>query len=436
MPRPAFFFHALAISLVLVACKERKQALTSEIQVEVQRIAASRAKSPEDIQPYDEARAWHEYRVKRVLSGRLEADTIRVAHVTVHHGKAVKVSEVAGEFAVLTLRPIGKAEKLRDVAFSDDLEITGPEPPRFLDVTPAAISAHGADDLRCDYHGFMSQQMMLYWKLRGQLRLVVMGNSHATKGICAQMLGGAENLSTPVALNMAPGGASNKLQCLLLRDYVLPLPKIEWVVWEISPRSFNTERVDEIKSEAFLASPGRLHDEAHKADLWPMTVPPIPVTARELEQLGIRGCDIWGWEGRKIIRLPTDAREHRAEVLSHLKKAVFTWNDKAWTEFTDTVRALNSRGIRVMLLTTPMHPLVKEAPAADPDWTTHEGCAETVRHLQSLDDELALAWFMDFNKDGHHDFVAEEFYDTDHLNRAGATRFTQAIVQWLDRMGP
>src|SRR2546422_668257 len=110
----------------------------------------------------------------------------------------------------------------------------------------------------------------------------------------------------------------------------------------------------------------------------------------------------------------------------------FAFDEKVWSEFASAVRALNDKGVKVLLLTTPVHPFVAEAPAADPDGTSHEGDADVVRHLHALDEKLPLAWFRDFNRDGHHDFPHEQFYDADHLNRKGSRALTKLILAWMD----
>ena len=68
-------------------------------------------------------------------------------------------------------------------------------------------------------------------------------------------------------LDLAPAGANNKQQCLIIREYVLPLPKIDTVLWAMSPRTFNAKRGDTFKMEEFLTSPGYQYDQQHQGEL-------------------------------------------------------------------------------------------------------------------------------------------------------------------------
>jgi hypothetical protein len=429
----ASLFFCTLILLLIPSCNERQEAQNPEIQVEVERVAASKAKTPEDVRPYDEALAWHEYKVKRVLSGKLEAPVIRVAHWTVIAAKAVPVSDKSGEVVTLKVVPFESVEDIKDIAASDDLDITAEEPPRFLDLSQSLAQERTPSVVRMDYRGNVSDQMQLYWKLRGQLQAVAMGNSHATKGVCPREFFGQENWSTPLMLNMAPAGGNNKLQCLMIREYVDSLPKLKWVMWVVSARTFNAERTDERKYEEFTASPGWQYDQKNKGALWPVPTSDKPVTATELEALNISGCDEWGWEGRKQTNLPPSLEEQRKQILELCDSKRFEWSEKIFAEFKATAQHLANRGVKVLLFTTPLHPYTKDAAASDPDGTTHEGFREMVQHMEQLDAETPGLWFQDFHRDGAHEFPPDEFYDVDHLNRKGAARLAALIRPWMEQ---
>lgn len=422
----------LVLCVIPVSCNERTGAENPEILVEVERVAASKAKTPQDIQPYDEAVAWHEYHVRRVLSGKLDAATIRVAHWTVVAAKAVPVSAKPGEVATLKLVPFDSIKGLDDVAASDDLDFTATEPPRFLDLSQSLAQAGTPGAIRHDYRGNVSDQMRLYWKLRGQVRIVAMGNSHATKGVCPREFLGNENWVTPLMLNMAPAGSNNRQQCLMLREYVLPLPKLEWVLWVVSARNFNAKRKDERKYQEFTASPGWLYDQKHKTDLWPAPVPEKPVTSEALTKLGITSVDVWGWQGIGKSMLPQDEKELRKLVVDQCDSTRFAWSDGIFAEFCDTARTLSQKGIKVLVFTTPLHPFTKDANASDPDGTTHKGFMEMVRHMEEFDGRTPGLWFRDFHKGGDHGFPPGEFYDVDHLNRPGTSRLGGMIREWME----
>lgn len=237
------------------------------------------------------------------------------------------------------------------------------------------------------------------------------------------------NARTPVALNLAPAGANNHQQCVIVRDYLLPLPKLEWVIWVASARSFNRTRLDNRRMYDFLTSPGYLHDQKHRSELWP--APQSRVTTEQLQRVTKGRVDAWGWEGRSKPVLPPLAEEARPGLLKLLKEANFRFDDAAWSEFAETVRLLRGRNVRILLLTTPFHPVTRETYAADPDDTTHEGQRELVHHCRNLAAREPNVWFRDFNDGGHHEFVHGEFYDADHLNREGARHLTRLIIEWM-----
>lgn len=431
MVRAAFVTICL---LVLAACS-KKQTLPSDVlQVRAHRVAASKGKKPQDILPYDEAIAWHEYVVDKELAGELEAGVkrIRVAHWTVRHGKAMPCSEKLGEEVTLTLRTFGEADSKQGVATSDDLELTADEPPRFYDATWELAQAANPEHSRLDYWGTASDQMTIYWKLRSQLRLVIMGNSHGTKDVCPRTFYGGMNWQTPVAINMSPPGSNNALQCLVLKQYVEPLPHIEWIVWVLSPRNFNDVGDDARKYRDFINSPGYQYDYSHWAKLWPAPSAPL-VTLADLKKLDIGVTDWWGWEGRAHSKIPESLDEARPLLLDRMKSVDFRFSEAKWRELTTAVDELSAKGIRLLLLTPPFHPVSAEAAAADPDGTSHEGQKELVRRLQEYAASKRHVWFRDFNKDGHHDFVHSDFYDEDHLNRQGSFKLTDLIVEWMNQ---
>lgn len=427
----------LPLCAALSSCGQKETLNEGEVLVEAERTAASKPQTVDDVRPYDEGLAWHEYRVKRVLGGELDATTIRVAHWTVLAAKPVPVSAKLGETVKLKLAPFDSTPGVKNLHQSDTLDsefdAASLSAPRFLDVTQRPGQAESSTLARYDYRGNVSEQMRLYWKLRGQLRVVAMGNSHATKGVNARSIMDHDNWAHPAMLNMAPAGSNNEQQCLMLREYVLELPRLEWLLWVVSARNFNKERMDDDrKYEEFIASPGWLYDQEHRSEFWPVPETKTRVTTDELrKEMGPMGLDLWGSLVIAKCMLPDDPDEQRKTVQEQCREVEFAWNDEAFAKFQDTARAFAAKGVKVLIFTTPMHPLTKETPAADPDGTSHEGFREMVRHMEGFARETPGLWFRDFHKDGSHDFPAEEFYDVDHVNRKGTDRLGKAIQAWM-----
>ena len=436
-----FCFNAAIISLLLLtnSCSKKKSAaepdaVSGPIRVEARRVAASKAKTPADISPYDDAIAWHEYEILRVISGDIEgAKSIRVAHWTVRRGKVVPQGNSIGETVTLLLRPFERVMEFRNVATSDDLDLSTATQPEFYDLAWEIAEKAKPENQRLDYGGAASDEMKLYWKLRPQLKLVVIGNSQAQHGICPHSFFAPENRTTPVALNFATAGSYNAQHCLMVRDYVLPLPNLEWVVWVVSARSFNARwSSDTRKFHDFLESAGHRYDVQHKAALWPVPPSEKLITTKELEKNVDRdNTDVYGWVGRAKTMLPKDLAAARADLLKEFSTPFFIFSDEAWAEFENTVHLLSARGVRVLLLTVPLHPISADTPALDTSGSSHEGQLEMVRRARALASGTSHIWFRDFHNDGHHDFAHEDFYDAGHLRISGAYKLSERIAQWM-----
>ena len=435
----ALFTLAL-VGCALTSCHHHDAPRNPEITAEVQLLVASKPKTPDDIKPYDEALVWNEYAVKKVKEGNLPATKIRVAQWSVVAAQPIPAPSKVGETVTLKLVPYESIKGLDEIAASNDLDVVADEPPRFLDLSQKLDAAHTPGPIRFDYRGNLSEKMRLYWKLRGQLRLVVMGNSYAIKGINTRVFftdeagqRAGEEKGNPTALNLAPAGGNMKLQCLMLHDYVLPLDKIEWVIWTISPFLFNKDREDDSRYEEFVSSPGLKYDQDNRSRLWPMPAGRELLTMRDLRKfnLNLNAMDFWVQDNRAQTTLPADPDKQRQQILKACHTTRFAWSDTLFAEFQSTLTDLSKKGVRVLLLTPPIHPAVRDAVASDRHGTSHEGYGQAVAHLTTLAQQTPHVWFRDINQDGHHDFTSEEFYDEDHLNGKGAQHLTQMLLQWM-----
>lgn len=401
-------------------------------RVEAVRAASSHGKTALDIAPYDEALAWHEYDVRQVLAGKIKGPRIRVAHWTVVHGKDVPQSTTPGESVQLTLQRFhADINPLDDIAVSDDLDITTDALPRYLDTKILSSGHQTPEALRYDYAGYFSNQMRLYWKLRSQLRLVILGNSHAAKALRPNLLPGQAGLTFPEALNLGAAGANGYMQCLLAREYILPLPKLDTLVWMVSARTFNRARPSNHRLEIFTASPGYQYDRNHQAELWPAPADAPQVSLPDLQTLNLVGTDPWGWNGADHVNMAGSRQDQEKEILRKMTRVRYEFDEPLWNQFTALLQETAARGIRVFLLTSPIHPLSSTAPAADPDNSSHEGLDDLVRRLQALDAQHPLIWFKDTNLSGRHQLQHEDFYDADHLNQKGADKFTPMVSAWI-----
>ena len=405
----------------------------SEARVRLTRLAASPGKSAKDISPYDEAVAWHHYRVDEVLAGELRGapEKIRVAHWTVLKGEDLPPLGGVGEQVERVLRPEEHFLDLKDIAASNELDFETEEDAGYVDVGPLKAMA-GAPRLRWDYGGVFSHRMRLYWAHRARLKGVVLGNSHAAKAVAPEHFPWEGNASAPAFLNLACAAAPMSLQCRLAREYALRLPQLRLVIWVVSPRDFNLQWRDAVTKERdFLESPGYQHDQAHPelfTGQGPAAVSPA----------GEEVVDRWGWEHRASYQVPEDPATLDAYVAKHVKlppRARFAFDENAWSQFQETVEALTAAGMRVVLLTPPCHPVFQKLPVSDPDGTLDSAGQAMVQRLAELDQGSAAVWFRDWNRDGRSGLSPTEFYDLDHLNAQGAERFTRQLVGWIEESG-
>jgi hypothetical protein len=430
---PAFLWFGV-LCMLLSACRDKPEALADGgALVRAMRIASSENKDSTDIAPYDEAMIWQEYEVQKVLKGKLEAPVIRVGHWAVIRGKNVAVDHELGKVVDLRVRPFDEDDQanLTDVVISDDLDIVENEPPRFVDMQAILAKGLTPEAVRYDYDSVFSAQMKLYWQLRPQLELVVLGNSHAAKGIRPDLLLDEQNKATPKALNLGAGAANADLQCLLAREYVLPLPRIKTVIWVVGARLFNGSlRGAERRYETFINSPGYDFDQEHKSELWPVKEGDPLVTVMRLKnaELNVQKMDVWGWSAR----VRGMKKEDRSRLAKDLSQCRYEFDAAAWELFQQSVKDFNAKGIGVYVCTSPIHPQSKDTPAADPDGSSHADLHRTVAMLQQLDEELPLMWFKDFNLNGAHDIPGDLFFDVDHLNAAGGTLLTNKVIEWME----
>jgi hypothetical protein len=343
------------------------------------------------------------------------------------------VSNRIGETVPLRLRPYDQGQTLESIPRSDDLETDLEGLPRFLDIGQQMPPGASPKATRMDYGGSFSNAMKLYWMLRPQLRLVVMGNSHGAKGVCPQMFWQEENRKTPVAFNLTPAGSNNHMQCELVRQYVLPLPKLEWLVWVVSPRNFNRLREDNRKMEEFFSSPGYRHDRNNHASLWPVPTPSKPVTYEEIKAVPVDWIDPWGWEGRQKTLLDHNPAIAKKQLIKDLNNPRFELDGSALAELQAALQEASKKA-RVLVLSMPNHPFSSQAAASDPDNTSHEGRRDFVNALVKMDAALERVWFRDFHEAGKHDFTHEAFYDADHLNRPGSRKLTDKIISWMNEV--
>jgi len=120
-----------------------------------------------------------------------------------------------------------------------------------------------------DYVYSLGGRIRWFFKVRHQLRLVATGDSRASS--CDPRAFYADqrpvNKDYPVAFNLFTGAIGFDVQEILLKEYIFHCPKLEWVVYQMSPRLFNRYYHD-TGIKQFLASNGLKYDREHAESIW------------------------------------------------------------------------------------------------------------------------------------------------------------------------
>lgn len=419
----------LLLSLLLTACGDPPTpAVPKALIVRLERVATSTPPTLAQIQPYEEGLVFHAYTVKDVLHGELTTSKIQLAHWAFVDSKAQSLPTEIGQVIEVEILPFEKVPGADDLFQSNDLNDF--ESPLFIEVPPATQPV--ASGFRYHYGSAISKQMRLYWELRPQLRLVALGNSRTGVGVLTGEFFPEVNPTTPIALNLAPPGSNMELQSIIAKDYLMPLPKLETVLWGICPRYFNTHRRDSDRHQLFIESHGRRYDLQNHGELWPIHTDNEPLAIADIQEICPAGTDPWGATPRPDGHSPdASTPTARAKFLNDFYDIVrFQWDPAQWDLFVDTVTALDQKGIQVLLFTPPTHPLGRNGKACDPDGLSAEHDALVVGKLRALADHLPNVHFEDLHRAGQHDFPPEDFSDAGHLDQSGAQRLT-AKLQFL-----
>lgn len=396
----------------------------------------------EQIAPYDEALTVSEYQVRELVAGPESSpgtgEKIRVAHWAVVSGKSQPLPDPGDRDHPLQMKlvPLSSIRGLDRIYRRNDLPFDAEES-LYLDLSQSLATPDAPELVRYDYRGPISRRMQIYWMTRHQLRLAVIGNSHAGVGVDPRLFFQPENESVPAALNLCVPGSELPLQRRIVEEYLLDLPRLEWIVWGVSPRIFNENHAFDRRDEIFRSSPGHSWDQAHHDRLWPVN-PDLPAVGPDAIREAIyRKIELWGWS-------PTAEREYpdpltadaEDRILSNCRRINFDWNEAAWTSFAETVRSISARGIRLLLFTPPYHPLVRRGNTADFNGTGHDDYRKIVSRIRDLADSQPGVSFLDIHRDGDHDFIPGDFANPDHLHSSGAEKLTRQLVESIESVPP
>ncbi len=395
------------------------------IVLEVELQAKSPTPDIRQVRPYREALVVYAYRVRRVRSGTFEDDSVRVAHYGLYDARRQRVVDrKVGQRARLTLRPLAQLPWLADVCISDTLDIDD-DATLYMDVGQR-LERSKPPSKRYDYRNGLSERMGAFLALRHQLRLVAMGDSRAEAGIDAKRMCGPDNRVTPVAYNLALASSGLDTIEWVTRDYLVRMPRLEWLVVGLSPRMLNRHWSEGSLGRDGRGSRGARYDREHTDELWGKGGCRM-LTAEQVGAMrgGIRwDARPWGWNGGK------SGKANAARVRKQLSRRERYEHDAwRWAQLRGIIHALGRRGVKVMLFTPPIHPVSRETNMVDDDGTSHEAYGDFVKRVKALEQRHPNLFFHDINRGGRHGIKAEGFGDMDHLNAEGAAALTRMVEQ-------
>jgi hypothetical protein len=426
------FLKITVISTLLCHCTKKSVSthtptprIEGSIVAELERQAHSPTPTVAQVSPYDEALVFHSYRVKRVLAGDLPDETIQVGHWAIVNGKAQDIESKIGQTIQLEMLPIARVPGAIDLFHANELNDL--YSPQYIEVHPPDQPI--VSSFRYQYGGPISKQMRLYWELRDQLRLIALGNSRTSVGVATEAFFQPQNKLTPLTLNLAPPGSNLELQQLLVTDYLQDLPRLEWVLWGLSPRYFNKHRPPNARLNTFVESHGYRYDRQQARDDKMGRAKNTDKSLSLIAKLNLPTATSYGATIRSDVKPLNPKNHHDAELLKKAFTRVrFEWDEEQWSRFQKVIHTMHQRGLRILLFIPPTHPFCTEYQASDPDGTGPEHHSLVVKKLTELDHKLDRVWFEDFHKAGHHSFPPEDFSDVGHLDRSGALKLTNSLV--------
>lgn len=388
------------------------------IELRVELTGKSKLPTLKDISPYREALVFYEYKLVKRLDGEFKGKKLRVAHWAIYDNQPQSIGKLKiGDKQELELYPYKQFKELESVYTSDTLELD-PDIPFYHDVGQKILEDESLDD-RFDYDSILSEKMPIFWQLKNQLKLVALGDSRCESGVKAELFYGEENRQIPVAYNLAISGGSLDIQKLVVEEYLMKLPNLEWVVYQMSPRVVN-RHFNNASGKELKRSDGFQFDQKHEQTLWDRSenqnerktiedIASIPYASAYWSERP------WGWEYKnEIWQDPRKESSNRDWEIS----------EERWKSLTSMISSLNEHGVKVLICFTPLHPIMQGEPFVDDDGTTQEGYRELVDRLNRLQKTLPNFVFVDLLQGGNHDFTAEMFKDLDHMNASGATKLT------------
>ncbi len=281
------------------------------------------------------------------------------------------------------------------------------------------------DDLPRDFDDIRKMFILL----RGQLKVVSIGDSRVELGINPELMLDEQNKKYPTALNLSADyshGSGVPLLKLLSEDYLSHAPKLEWVIWGASSRMFSRYFGPDVARDI---SKTRIYRKDKKAIGWrEIKTDLVPASAVDGDDLSP-----WGFDGDDGTDDDLDDDDDRKKVIRKLQKGRYKLVPSRFDVLESAINTLAEQNVKLLAFTPPIHPITKGQPCVDDDGTPREAFEEIVARMSALDKKYPNFYFLNIHNKGEHNFEHREFKDFDHLNRKGAKKLTLMLDEFIKK---
>ncbi len=376
--------------------------------------------------------------LENLMEGELPGQKILVSHYGVYDTLEQDVTEwKPGATKTLTLNLFNEVREIETLFMSDrwDLDF---ELRRFHHVDQE-LERPKPDKTRFDYgKSDYSEKLATLVGLRNQLKIVSIGDSQTAEGLVAGAFYPVQNTFYPVGYNAAIGSQRLNWARLIVEDYLIEMPDLEWLVLGINPRMFSENKAD-IEPHPARDTPGHQADRKLAKMGWPMMEQRVTYRVEsnmlpnryEKHRIGhLRNTDPGKMDndGGRIAEKRIRKKYHQGNGFPK------EWHisERARELFENVLKKARQEGYRVFAFIPPINPVVTKYPEiVDEDHTTPEGYDRLVKYLERLEEENPHYLFEDISRKGNHFLSPNHFRDTDHLQDMGAMKLTAHIWRLL-----
>jgi hypothetical protein len=403
------------------------------INVQVELVGKAPTPTAKQIHPYTDALGVYIYKVQKVRWGKLDPDVDRIAvtHWVVYRKHPQKITRKRLKKRMrLTITPFRNVKDRYQTVYRSEHE-DALTLPLFHDLNQK-IEPPPGEKTRWNYGVDLSGMFPIFFELKDQLRLVALGDCQAWFANKAQNFMGKSNLETPVALSMCQQRSGLPFQKLMIENYLIHLPELDWVVLTWNPRFVSAAWTEHgAKAKRFTESPGFAHDRENAKTLWKSDEKEKKaITTEQIRRrpdlASVWRNRPWGW-----LYLAPDRHRFgpRGEVLRAQKKlGQYKFVPERWKVFEEIVEILSEQEIKLLVYTTPIHPETANQKVKDKMGTDAAGYQDQVRRMGELQKKYPKTlFFYDLNNMGDNGLEDKDFENIDHVSASGAEKVSRRV---------